>query len=55
VDDISRVLDQILTQLVRAGTVALFNAAQTFLGQLAYDAANYIATGGKGQGPLSYH
>ena len=53
VDDIGRILDEILTQLVRAGTVALFNAAQTFLGQLAYDAANYIATGGKGQGPLT--
>ncbi len=52
-DDIMRVLDQILTQLVRAGTVALVNAAQTFLGQLAYDAANYVATGGKGQGPLT--
>ncbi|MCC6563583.1 hypothetical protein IT087_01690 [Candidatus Uhrbacteria bacterium] len=52
-DDIGRVLDQILTQLVRAGTVALFNAAQTFLGQLAYDAATYIASGGKGQNALT--
>lgn len=52
-DDILRVLDQILTQLVRAGTVALFNAAQTFLGQLAYDAATYIASGGKGQNALT--
>jgi hypothetical protein len=51
-EDLNRVLDEILTQLVRAGTVALFNAAQTFLGQLAYDAADYIASGGKGQGAL---
>jgi hypothetical protein len=51
--DAARVLDEILTQLVRAATVALFNAAQTFLGQLAYDAANYIATGGHGQQPLT--
>lgn len=52
-DDLTRILDQILTQLVRAGTVALFNAAQTFLGQLAYDAATYIASGGKGQNALT--
>ncbi len=52
-DDIGRVLDQIFTQLVRAGTVALFNAAQTFLGQIAYDAATYIASGGKGQNALT--
>ncbi len=50
--DITDILDHIATQLTRAGTVALFNAAQTFLGQLAYDAANYVATGGKGQNPL---
>ena len=52
-DDIGRVIDEIFTQLLRAGVVALFNAAQTFLGQLAYDAATFIASGGKGQNALT--
>lgn len=52
-DQLTKILDGIFTQLVRAGTVALFNAAQTFLGQVAFDAANYVASGGKGQNPLT--
>jgi hypothetical protein len=44
----------IYTELTRAGVVALTNAAQLFLGQMAYDAAEYIATGGKGQGKLFF-
>ncbi|MDO8584123.1 MAG: hypothetical protein Q7R83_03005, partial [bacterium] len=44
----------ILTEIVRTLTTALFNAAQQFLGQLAYDAANYIAAGGKGQSAQFY-
>lgn len=44
--------DNILTELTRAGVLALTNALQLFLGQIAYDAANYVATGGKGQSTL---
>ena len=44
----------IMSQLTRAGVVALTNALQLFLGQMAYDAAEYIATGGKGQGKLFF-
>lgn len=39
----------ILTEITRAGVVAFFNALQTFAGQIAYDAATYIASGGQGQ------
>lgn len=53
-DQVGNVVDSILTQLTRAGVVAFFNAAQTFFGQLAYDAANYLASGGKGQAALVY-
>lgn len=53
-DQVGSVVDSILTQLTRAGVVAFFNTAQTFFGQLAYDAANYLASGGKGQGALVY-
>jgi hypothetical protein len=48
------VLESILTSLSRAAMVGLFNAFQTFLGQLAYDAADYIATGGSGQSATFY-
>lgn len=51
---VETVLDQILTALTRAGVVAFFNAAQVFFGQLAYDAATALASGGKGQGALVY-
>lgn len=44
----------IYSELTRAGVVALTNAMQLFLGQMAYDAAEYIATGGKGQGKLFF-
>lgn len=44
----------IYTELTRAGVIALTNATQLFLGQMAYDAAEYIATGGKGQGKLFF-
>jgi len=53
-DQVGGTVDAILTQLTRAGVVAFFNAAQTFFGQLAYDAANYLASGGKGQAALVY-
>ncbi len=44
----------IYSELTRAGVLALTNAAQLFLGQMAYDTAEYIATGGKGQGKLFF-
>lgn len=40
--------------LVGGAVGALFNAMQLFLGQIAYDAANYVASGGKGQSTLFY-
>lgn len=46
--------DSIDTQLTRAAVVAFFNAAQTFAGQMAYDVANYIASGFKAQGTAFY-
>ena len=44
----------VYSTLTRAGVLALTNALQVFLGQMAYDAAEYIATGGKGQGKLFF-
>ncbi|MBM3204848.1 hypothetical protein FJZ48_02610, partial [Candidatus Uhrbacteria bacterium] len=44
----------IVSQITRAGVVAFFNALQNFAGTLAYDAANYIASGGKGQDAVYY-
>lgn len=44
----------IYSELTRAGVMALTNALQLFLGQMAYDAAEYIASGGKGQGKLFF-
>lgn len=41
-------------QILGAGTMAFMNAMQTFFGQVAYDAADYLATGGKGQSALYY-
>lgn len=52
---VDSVLDTIFTTLTRAAMVGLFNAFQTFLGQLAYDAADYIATGGSGQSSTYYN
>ncbi len=46
--------DNILTEITRAGVVAFFNALQVFFGQIAYDAASYIASGGKGQEAMYY-
>lgn len=48
------VLNTIFTSITRAALVGLFNAFQTFLGQIAYDAADYIATGGSGQSTTFY-
>ncbi len=42
------------TNITRAVLVAFFNGAQLFFGQLAYDAANAIATAGTGQQPVFY-
>lgn len=48
-DATKSVYKNILTQITRALVIAFFNAAQLFAGRLAYEAANYIAAGGKGQ------
>lgn len=56
--DLPRAVDSyqrnIWSGLTNAAVGALFNALQLFLGQIAYDAANYIASGGKGQAALFY-
>ena len=56
--DIPRAVDNyrsnVWSGLTNAAVGALFNALQLFLGQLAYDAANYIASGGNGQSALFY-
>lgn len=51
---INAVYENIRWELLGAGTMAFMNAMQTFFGQLAYDAADYIASGGKGQSALYY-
>lgn len=48
------VYDTIWTQITRAVMVAFFNGLQIFFGQIAYDAANYIATAGQGNQPVFY-
>lgn len=50
----NQVLDTILQQLTQAALTAFFNAARQFAGQIAYDAANFIASGGKGQAALVF-
>lgn len=56
--DLPRAIDNyrgsIWSNLTNAAVGALFNALQLFLGQLAYDAANYIASGGNGQSAMFY-
>ena len=56
--DLPRAVDNyqnnIWSNLTNAAVGALFNALQMFLGQIAYDAANYIASGGKGQAAMFY-
>lgn len=51
---VETVTDSIWTSITRAAMVGLFNAFQTFLGQLAYDAADYIVTGSSGQTATYY-
>lgn len=51
---INNAYDNILTSLTRAGVLAFFNAATVFFGQIAYDAATAIASGGKGQEALIF-
>lgn len=51
---IDSTLNRITTELMATGVLALVNALQTAAGQLAYDAADYIATGGKGQSAMYY-
>lgn len=51
---INAVYENIRWELLGAGTMAFMNAMQTFFGQIAYDAADYIASGGKGQSALYY-
>ena len=50
----SSAYNNILTELTRSGVVAFMNALQVFFGQLAYDAADYIASGGNGQSAVFY-
>ena len=52
---IKQVQDSISSQLLAAAISAVMNALQTFAGQVAYDAATYIASGGKGQGTAFYN
>ncbi|HEU0050424.1 MAG TPA: hypothetical protein VFQ60_00005, partial [Patescibacteria group bacterium] len=54
VDAANNAYKNILTEITRTLVVALFNALQVFLGQMAYDAANYVASGGKGQAALFF-
>ena len=51
---VNQVLEEIFQALSQAAVVAFFNAARTFAGQIAYDAANYLASGGTGQGALAF-
>lgn len=53
-DQTNDVLDEIFHALAQAAVTAFFNAARTFAGQIAYDAANYLASGGTGQGALAF-
>ena len=53
-DAINRQIESITRQLTSAGVLALVNGLQVFFGQVAYDAADYLATGGKGQSALYY-
>ncbi len=46
--------DNIISSLTRAGVLAFFNAATVFFGQIAYDTATAIASGGKGQEALIF-
>ena len=50
----SSAYNNVMTELTRTGVVAFMNALQVFFGQLAYDAANYIASGGNGQAAVFY-
>ncbi len=49
------IITMILKQLSQAAVTAFFNAARSFAGQVAFDAANYVASGGTGQGALAYN
>jgi hypothetical protein len=51
---VERVRSQIKTRLASAGVTIFFNVLQKFTARIAYDAANYIANGGKGQSALVY-
>lgn len=51
---INAAFENIQYELIGAGTMAFMNVMQTVMGQVAYDAANYIASGGKGESALFY-
>ncbi len=51
---LEKVKSKINTTLINAGVTVFYNALQKFTSRLAYDAANYIANGGKGQSALVY-
>lgn len=53
-EKIDSVYQNIRWQIIGTGTMAFMNAMQTFFGQIAYDAADYLASGGKGRSALYY-
>lgn len=53
-DRIDAAYQNIRWEMIGSGTMAFMNAMQTFFGQIAYDAADYLATGGKGRSALFY-
>lgn len=46
--------EKIGTKILTAGVTIFYNALQKFTSRIAYDAANYIANGGKGQSALVF-
>lgn len=44
--------DAVKITLANSAAIALLNASQYFVTRIAYDTANYVASGGKGQTPL---
>ena len=51
---VDAVYQNIRWQVIGAGVTAFMNTMQLVFGTLAYDAADYLATGGKGQSALFY-
>ncbi|MCA9389357.1 MAG: hypothetical protein KC585_01990, partial [Candidatus Magasanikbacteria bacterium] len=53
-DQVKQVKEKIGTKILTAGVTIFYNALQKFTSRIAYDAANYIANGGKGQSALVF-